>query len=42
MKTKKSLSGNLFVPGKPKKTHQGQGLRSLPKPGKKLSRGQGK
>ena len=40
--TKKSLAGNTFVPGKPKRTHQGQGLRSLAKKGKKLRRGQGK
>ena len=42
MKPKKSLSGNTFQPGKPKRTHQGQGTRSLPKKGKKLLRGQGR
>ena len=42
MKTQKTLNGNTFVPGKPKKTRQGQGTRSRPKPGRKLLRGQGK
>jgi hypothetical protein len=38
----KSLQKVLHVPGAPKKTHQGQGKRSLAKGNKKLSRGQGR
>lgn len=38
----KSLSGNEFIPSKPKKTTQGQGTHSKPKHNKKLSRGQGR
>jgi len=42
MKPKKNLSGGAHKSGKPKRTHQGQGTRSLPKKGKKLLRGQGR
>ena len=38
----KSLSGNEFVVGKPKRTTQGAGKHSRPKRGKKRYRGQGK
>ena len=38
----KSLSGDTFTKGTPKKTRQGQGTNSKPKHNKKLSRGQGK
>ena len=38
----KSLSGNEFVVGKPKRTTQGSGKHSRPKRGKKRYRGQGK
>lgn len=39
----KSLTGDIFVVGKPKKkTRQGNGPRSRPKKGKKPYRGQGK
>ena len=38
----KSLSGNQFVVGKPKRTKQGNGTNSRPKRGKKRYRGQGK
>jgi hypothetical protein len=43
MKSKTSLGRKEFESkAKFKHTHQGQGTRSLPKKGKKLSRGQGK
>jgi hypothetical protein len=43
MKPKTSLGPKKFESkAKFKHTHQGQGTRSLPKKGKKLSRGQGK
>ena len=42
MKPKKNLSGGTHKSGKPKRTRQGQGTRSLPKKGKKLLRGQGR
>ena len=38
----KSLSGNTFVAGKPKRTKQGNGQHSRPKKGRKKYRGQGK
>jgi hypothetical protein len=38
----KSLSGNTFVVGKPKRTKQGNGQHSRPKKGRKKYRGQGK
>jgi hypothetical protein len=38
----KSLSGNEFVVGKPKRTKQGNGQHSRPKKGRKKYRGQGK
>lgn len=41
-KLKKSLLGAPHKDPVYKKTTQGQGRRSRPKPGKKLSRGQGK
>jgi len=37
----KSLSGNNFIPGKPKKTRQGNGQHSKPRGTRKLMRGQG-
>lgn len=39
---KKSLSGDLFQTGKPKKTKQGNGKHSLPRGNKKPYRGQGR
>ena len=45
MKVKKSPTKATrveFVPGPPKRTHQGQGTRSLASHGRKLRRGQGK
>jgi len=39
---KKSLSGDLFQTGKPKKTRQGNGKHSLPRGTRKLRKGQGK
>ena len=38
----KSLNGNVFVVGKPKRTTQGSGKHSRPKKGKKRYRGQGR
>ena len=38
----KSLNGNVFVVGKPKRTRQGNGTNSIPKKGRKKYRGQGK
>ena len=38
----KSLNGNVFVIGKPKKTRQGNGQHSKPSHGRKLPRGQGR
>ena len=38
----KSLNGNVFIVGKPKRTTQGSGKHSRPKRGKKRYRGQGK
>ena len=38
----KSLNGNIFVVGKPKKTRQGNGQHSRPKGNGKPYRGQGK
>ena len=38
----KSLNGDTFVQGKPKKTRQGNGQQSRPKKGRKKYRGQGK
>jgi hypothetical protein len=38
----KSLSNDIFIVGKPKKTRQGNGLHSRPKKDKKPYRGQGK
>jgi len=38
----KSLTGDTFVQGKPKKTRQGNGQQSRPKKGRKKYRGQGK
>ena len=38
----KSMTKVEHVPGPPKKTHQGQGKRSLAKGTRKLSRGQGR
>ena len=38
----KSLMGNDFIQGKPKRTRQGSGRHSLPKKGKKRYRGQGR
>ena len=38
----KSLNGNTFVVGKPKRTTQGNGQHSRPKKGRKKYRGQGK
>ena len=38
----KSLSGQNFVPSKPKKTRQGNGSHSKPSHGRKKYRGQGK
>jgi len=43
VKSKLGISGQkLFVPGKPKKTMQGQGKNSKPNHGRKQTRGQGK
>ena len=42
MAKSKSLMGNDFIQGKPKKTRQGSGRHSLPKKGKKRYRGQGR
>jgi len=38
----KSLSGQNFIEGKPKKTRQGNGKNSKPSHGRKKNRGQGK
>ncbi len=38
----KSLNGNVFIVGKPKRTTQGSGKHSRPKKGKKRYRGQGR
>ena len=38
----KSLNGEKFVVGRPKRTRQGNGTNSRPKRGKKRYRGQGK
>ena len=38
----KSLNGNVFIVGKPKRTKQGSGKHSRPKKGKKRYRGQGR
>ena len=38
----KSINGDTFVQGKPKKTRQGNGQLSRPKKGRKKYRGQGK
>ena len=38
----KSLMGQNFIEGKPKKTRQGSGRNSVPKRGKKRYRGQGR
>ena len=38
----KSLNGQTFVVGKPKRTKQGNGTNSRPKKGRKKYRGQGK
>lgn len=38
----KTVGGQLFVVGKPKKTKQGNGQQSRPKRDKKAYRGQGK
>ena len=38
----RSLSGTNHIPGKPKKTHQGNGAHSKPRKDKKAYRGQGK
>ena len=38
----KTLNGNVFVVGKPKRTRQGAGKNSRPKKGKKRYRGQGR
>lgn len=38
----KSMSGGSFIPGRPKKTTQGQGKHSRPKGDRKKTRGQGK
>lgn len=42
VKSKIGLSGVQFVPGKPKRTKQGNGKNSKPSHGRKLLRGQGK
>ncbi len=42
MAKSKSLMGNDFIQGKPKRTRQGSGRHSLPKKGKKRYRGQGR
>ena len=39
---KKSLSGDTFIKGKPKRTRQGQSSNSKPRHNKKLNVGQGK
>lgn len=39
---KRGLGGTLKPDSKPKKTRQGDGLRSKAKPGRKKSRGQGR
>ena len=38
----KSINGDTFVQGKPKKTRQGNGSHSKPSHGRKKYRGQGK
>ena len=38
----KSLSGQNFIPSKPKKSRQGNGKNSKPRQNKKKYRGQGK
>jgi hypothetical protein len=38
----KSLSGTNFIPGRPKKTRQGNGQHSKPRGTRKLMRGQGR
>ena len=38
----KSLSGQNFIPSKPKKSRQGNGNNSKPRHNKKMYRGQGK
>jgi hypothetical protein len=41
-KAKAGLGTRLFKQSPPKRTRQGQGQHSRPKPGRKLSRGQGR
>jgi hypothetical protein len=42
MAKSKSLMGQVFIAGKPKKTRQGNGQHSKPSHGRKQPRGQGK